>query len=522
MRVFRSLSSRLIFAFVFVTVFALAISSIAALWLLRDQERDAAEERAGRLAEPIAFALALLGDAGLEQSEIHNAVAEYANSFDVRILLVNQEGRVVSDTESKLEGTTIDAVAAGELRAVQRGGADFRMTDYSAGEEDLFLFAAPQGAAELSDRLALVQLFIYQLPPGLPRDQLEQQVDALVSAPDVVRVLPNPDVQALVAVPEQEITSAWRDAVPQFVIAGSAALLASVAVALLIARSISRPLARMTRAAQEMSRGNYDQKLELGGKDEVGRLAQAFDVMAGEVSYSHQMMRDFLANVSHELKTPLTSIQGFSQAMEDGAISTPEQYKEAAHIINEESQRMRELVDDLIDLSRLESGQAVLERGTVDLGELLRGLGRRFERQARARDVTLTLDLAESATMAGDGRRLEQVFSNLIDNAVRHTPAKGVTTVRSQLAAGAVRVSVSNTGSFIPAEDLDRVFERFFQLDRNRSSGNGGAGLGLAIAREVVQAHHGTIEAHSDRERGTDFVVTLPARPTSAAPPGTS
>jgi signal transduction histidine kinase len=516
MRMLRSLSARLILAFAFVILLALAISGAGTLWLLRAQEREAAEERVGRLAEPVTLALALLGDAGLDQNEIDNAVAEYAKSFDVRILLVDQAGLVHADTDSKLEGATIDAVTNGELRVTRRGGATFRMASYSSGDQDLFLFAAPEDRVEVSNRLALVQWLIYQLPQSLSRDQLEQELNTLISSPNAVRVLPDPALRALVAVPEQEITSAWRDVIPQLVIAGAAALLASVAAALLVSRSISRPLARMTRAAQEMARGNYDQKLDLRREDEVGRLSQAFDVMAGEVSHSHQMMRDFLANVSHELKTPLTSIQGFSQAMEEGAISSEAEYRDAAHIINEESQRMRGLVDDLIDLSRLESGQAVIERGAVDMGEVLRSSARRFERQAKEKGVSLDLDLPGLPAIEGDGRRLEQVFSNLIDNGIRHTPGGGAVSVRAEAPAGAIQVTVHNTGSYIPLEDVQRVFERFFQLDRNRSSGNGGSGLGLAIARELVQAHRGTIVAHSDREQGTEFIVALPVTPQRA------
>jgi signal transduction histidine kinase len=260
-----------------------------------------------------------------------------------------------------------------------------------------------------------------------------------------------------------------------------------------------------------MAKGNYDQRLDLQGEDEVGRLAQAFNVMAAQVRGSHQTMRDLLANVSHELKTPLTSIQGFSQALEEGAISSPEEHQQAARIINEETQRMRRLVDDLIELSRLESGQAVMLRERVDLAGLLRACAERFEWQLREAGADLQLDVPELPSLEGDGRRLEQAFSNLIDNAVRHTPKGGNITVRAAANNGMVRVAVRNTGSYIPPEELSRVFERFFQRDQSRTRGNGGAGLGLAIATEVVQAHRGTISATSDQSEGTEFVVTLPA-----------
>jgi len=172
---------------------------------------------------------------------------------------------------------------------------------------------------------------------------------------------------------------------------------------------------------------------------------------------------------------------------------------------------MRQLVDDLIELSRLESGQALVERQPVDLNELLRDCTRRFDWRLRESGTELHLDLQALPSIEGDERRLEQAFSNLIDNAVRHTSKGGAVTVRAGAENGVVRVAVHNTGSFIPPEELPRVFERFFQAGRHRAGS--GAGLGLAIASEVVQAHLGTISATSDRERGTEFVVTLPATP---------
>ena len=173
---------------------------------------------------------------------------------------------------------------------------------------------------------------------------------------------------------------------------------------------------------------------------------------------------------------------------------------------------MRRLVEDLIELSRLESGQAVMQHEPIDLAELLRVCAGRFDWQLRESGATVRLDIEPLPPMSGDGRRLEQAFTNLIDNAVRHTPQGGEITVRARVQDGLVSTAVHNTGSYIPPEDLPRLFERFYQLDRSRSSGPGGAGagLGLAIAREVVQAHRGEIRASSDRERGTEFVVTLP------------
>ena len=506
----RSLSSRLLLAFAFVIVLSLALSAIGTLFLLRDQQREAAEERVGRLAEPITLTVALMEEADVGRGEIQNAAIDYAESFDVRVLLVDEDGTVVVDTDSHLNGETVDLFQQAGLEVTRRGGAEFRMAKYAGSDEELLLFAPARESLQLSsNRLIQLQTVIYELEAsGESSDAIAEIIAGL--DPTEPRTLAVPSLRPLVAVSESEITSAWQDLIPQLSIAGGIALLASVLAAALISRSISSRLGRVTRAAHEMSLGNYDQQLDPRGDDEVGRLARAFNVMARQVSGSHQMMRDLLANVSHELKTPLTSIQGFSQAMEEGAIKSEEEYQQAGRIINEETQRMRRLVEDLIDLSRLESGQAVVERAPVDLDRVLRTCAGRFEWQLRESGAELHLDLGRLPEVEGDERRLEQAFTNLIDNAVRHTPEGGAISVRAAAENGVARVAVHNTGSYIPPDELDRVFERFFQLDRTRTRGAGGSGLGLAIASEVVQAHAGAIRATSDRQSGTEFVVELP------------
>jgi two-component system, OmpR family, sensor histidine kinase ResE len=237
--------------------------------------------------------------------------------------------------------------------------------------------------------------------------------------------------------------------------------------------------------------------------------------MAQEVSSSQRMMRDLLANVSHELKTPLTSIQGFSQAILDDAITNDDELRESTRIINEEANRMRGLVDDLLLLSQIESGQTVMEHANVDLQALLERTLERFQWALRDGEIRSGISIERVPLVLGDTRRLEQVFSNLLQNAVRHTPSGGEITVRATTERdGRVSVTVHNTGSYIPPEDLTRVFERFFQVDRARARKGGSSGLGLAIVSEIIEAHGGTVSAKSDERTGTVFTVTLP--PSSA------
>ena len=508
-----SLSTRLLLAFAFIVILTLSISAVGTLFLLRDQQREAAEERVGRLAEPIAVTIALLERAGVDDAQIQGTLDGYADSFDVRILTVDGEGNVLYDTDSRLNGGVIDAFVA-DRPMVRRGGARFRMASFDTGDEKLMLFSSARDSIELTtSQLTEFQAFLYQSAAqgGSLSEQLQNVLDSLVGGEPTTLSIPLPSSRPLVAVPEAEITSAWRDIIPQMSIAGGIALLAAAVAAILIARSVTGRLERVTHAAQEMAKGDYEQQLEPAGEDEIGRLANAFNDMSRQVNRSHQMMRDLLANVSHELKTPLTSIQGFSQALEEGAISSAEEYREAGRIINEETERMRRLIEDLIELSRLESGQATLQRETVDLEDLLATCAQRVERQLADSNTEIDLDVRKLPRIEGDGRRLEHVFTNLINNAVEHADDGCAITVRAEALNGGVRVGVHNTGSFIPDEETSRVFERFFQLDRNRSAS--GSGLGLAIVSDVVQAHGGRIYAKSSRDEGTEFVVELPIKP---------
>jgi signal transduction histidine kinase len=260
-----------------------------------------------------------------------------------------------------------------------------------------------------------------------------------------------------------------------------------------------------------MARGDFDVHIPIRGQDEVGRLSEAFNHMAQEVSGSQRTMKDLLANVSHELKTPLTSIQGFSQAILDDAIADEESFKDSVRIINDEANRMRALVDDLLLLSQIESGQAEMEHSHVDLEAVLERTLERFQWELRDADIRSGISIDALPFVHGDERRLEQVFSNLLQNAVRHTPPGGAITIRASLDRhGRVTVGVHNTGSFIPPEDLPRVFERFFQVDRARARKGGSSGLGLSIVSEIVEAHGGTVAATSDKTSGTEFIVTLP------------
>jgi signal transduction histidine kinase len=342
-------------------------------------------------------------------------------------------------------------------------------------------------------------------------------------------------LRVAVAAPAQTLGGAWTDLLPRLSMAALSALLVSIVIAWWLASSITRPMIQITRASEEMARGNFDPDLALPEtNDEVGRLSKAFTTMAREVARSHRTMRDLLANVSHDLRTPLTSISGFAGALVDGTLSGTEGAREAGRIIGEEAERMRRLVEDLLYLSRIESGDVALQRDPVDLTELARAAQARFLFRAHESGINFEVKAPLAVTVLGDSHRIGQVLDNLVENAFKYTPPTGAVTVsvtdevagagRAVSSARPVRptrtavLTVHNSGSYIPPQEADRVFERFYQIDKARA-GNRGSGLGLAIAREIVQAHGGRIDLHSTVQTGTTFTVHIPAIEPSATTP---
>jgi signal transduction histidine kinase len=292
---------------------------------------------------------------------------------------------------------------------------------------------------------------------------------------------------------------------------GLVALALSLLAALAVARWIGDPLQRLVGAARGFP-SEHMQPLPERGPHEVRGLTRAFNAMIGRVQESRRAQREFVANVSHELKTPLTSIQGFAQAILDGTADTPAARSHAAEVIYAEAGRMHRMVLNLLDLARLDTGTADLRMAPVDVPALLDSIREKFEPQAARSGVTLELQLAGALpTLMGDGDRLAQVFTNLVDNALKFTSAGGRVRLRASQDGGWMLVEVEDTGQGIPKQALARIFDRFYQVDPARSGGAGrGAGLGLAIVREFVQAHGGRISVRSQPGNGTLFTLSLP------------
>jgi signal transduction histidine kinase len=275
----------------------------------------------------------------------------------------------------------------------------------------------------------------------------------------------------------------------------------------ILAHGMTSPLREMTAAARAMAHGDYTRRVRATSRDEVGQLAEAFNQMASDLAAADRQRRELIANVSHELRTPITALQGILENIVDGVAQAEPTLMETALT---QTERLGRLVTELLDLSRLDAGVVPMIRTPIDVPKFLDDVVREAHVNATGagRDVTFTV-FAQPGSVHGDRERLHQVFANLLDNAVRHSPPGGTVLVRTERRDDHLLLAVADEGEGIPAADRDRVFERFTRGER---AADGGTGLGLAIARWVIQLHQGTIavvEPGRDK-RGCHMHVTLP------------
>ncbi|MBI4288985.1 MAG: HAMP domain-containing protein [Chloroflexi bacterium] len=298
------------------------------------------------------------------------------------------------------------------------------------------------------------------------------------------------------------------------IIAGGAA----VVIGLVITRQIVAPLQRLNLAAQRIAAGDLKQRVPAESGDETGQLAASFNAMTEALSLNEELRRHMVADIAHELRTPLSILQGNLEGMRDGVIKpTPEQLDSLHH----EAQSLSRLVDDLSTLSLAEAGQLKLRLRSINVADVITSVASAMGPQARQAGVSLTTSLAQGLpAVTADPDRIAEVLRNLLSNALRHTPQGESIQVSARPSPGppsGVLVSVSDTGQGIPAQELPYVFERFYRVDRSRARSTGGAGIGLTIVKQLVEAHGGGVWAESTPDKGSTFYFTLPAKVQPAA-----
>jgi signal transduction histidine kinase len=289
---------------------------------------------------------------------------------------------------------------------------------------------------------------------------------------------------------------------------GSLAIAIALLLIFFLSRRITSPIGALAKAARRLGRGDLSQRVQLRGEGEVAALAQAFNYMAADLEHAEQLRQNLVADVAHELRTPLSNIQGYLEAIRDGLIKPD---ADTIRSLNEEAALLSGLVNELQDLSLAEAGELKLVYQAEDITNLLKQAVTPWQPQLAAKEISLSLDLPDNLPLAYiDWQRVQQVLHNLLENAVAHTDIGGTITVAAAKQDDWVEVSVSDSGEGIPAEDLPNIFERFYRVDRSRARTTGGSGLGLTIARRLVEAHGGKITVKSKLGKGSRFSFTLP------------
>lgn len=382
-----------------------------------------------------------------------------------RLLLLDAHRRVVYDSAGSVTGQIVSVQASRRFAGVAEGQPQFQGQPYLAAAATIPAARDPLGAA-------------YVL--------IARRQSAIAAA-------------------------AATDLVPRLLVAGGAALVLALFLVLLVSRSVTGPLTQLGRAAEDIAAGNYSRRVGIRGDDEVGQLGTAFDRMAEAVERSRRAQRDFLANVSHELKTPLTSLIGFSQALTDGSLKTDGERLRAAQIVHEESERVLRMAQELLDLARVEAGTISLHPTAVDLAGQLDEEIEFVRPRADARGLSLVREMPpDLPPVSADPERLHQVLANLFDNAVKYAPSSTEVRTAAARMGGMVEIIVSNaTGGHRP--DPQRMFERFYRADASRSAAAGGVGLGLAISSELTAAMKGRLWAEIDGEGSLRMHLVLPA-----------
>ena len=452
----RSIATRLFLSYIAVVVVGLAVAAVAISGLLLRYEDDQTRVHLEELSAPFLTAIQTGVRAGQQPREIVDALTEQAHAANTRLLITTAARRVVIDSDGRLVGSILPQPSASNI-------GEFTESP------DQWLFV---------------------------RQQLRQAAAGGVGLGFIV-----------VARPRAVLTDTLRALLPSLALSGLVALAFAVLVAALLARTITRPLRDLVGGVRRFAGGDYGTRVPLAGPSEVAEMGTAFNEMASEIQRSRGSEQAFLADISHELRTPLTSIQGFAQAIVEGE-ARGDAVSHVAEIIHREARRLVRMVEGLLQVARLESGAQSMAREDVVPARLLESAVAALEVQAKDAGVSFDVEGAEALpSLRGDPDKLAQLFLNVLDNALKHSPRGTTVHVRGSRDDGAVVVRVRDAGSGLPQGAQTRLFQRFY---RGENAQRDGAGLGLAIAQAIAQAHGGSIRASNVDGGGAEFTVRLP------------
>jgi signal transduction histidine kinase len=290
--------------------------------------------------------------------------------------------------------------------------------------------------------------------------------------------------------------------------AGVVSILIGTFIAFIISRFVTNPIKKMEEFAGKISKGNYHARIKITNDDEIGHLQKTLNRMAEHLTEIENMRKSLVQNVSHDLRTPLTSLKGYIEMVTDPEFTQEEKGK-AIQVIKSEIERMESMLEELSKLSSIDSKKYEIHCKHMNLGNAVRNATKLMEIDANSKNLYLKTNIQNEVYINGDEKRIREIIINLLSNAIKFTEKGGIT-VKVYREKNEAVISVKDTGRGIKKEDLNKIFDRFFRGDKSRPKFNGGLGVGLTITKELVEAMDGAIKVQSELEKGTEFIITFP------------
>ena len=466
---------RLFWAFVGTLIMTVLVLSFTMVALLRAERQSAYEAEVRLQARDVAGMMQMQDSANLWRlnpnmgSAVQWKIEEIHEIYDADVWLVNLNGSYLALGDEQTEDAITDHRVTEQIWRVL-SGSEIRV----------------QGLIEeLGDGVVTI---------GVPWYGSGMFIDRVMGA-------------VLLHISVDSLQVDYSDLVRYACFAGVLALIIGTIMALIIARHQSRPLRQINEAVKAFAGGDFERRVEIAGDSEMAQLGASFNRMAEEISNLDQSRKSFVANVSHELRSPMTCIQGYVQGMLDGTIGEEEKPKYLNTVLSE-TQRLTRLVGELLELSRYESGKMPLNKTVFDINELILSVLFKYEQKIEDKSIQMDISFKEQPCyVLADSDRITQVLTNLIDNAVKFTQEGRCMMVWTNVLDSRVHVTVKNEGAGIPAEDIPFIFERFYKVDKAHTSGMG-TGLGLSIVKKIMEQHEQSITVNSSGSM-TTFVFTL-------------
>ena len=417
-------------------------------------------------------------------------VQQIGEQFRHRVILADADGKIIADSTT-------------ETPDMQLNLESFASKTLTFSHEHRDSLAPEPGGAPPSEPPPLISFGPNITAPPKP---VEPSTAVSIEPPTIGFLFILPLTQSETGLEALQIM--YRQLGNYFLIGACLAVVVAFLVTLLLSRRILSPVKELRSAAQRLGKGDFSQRVDIKDNSEIGELASTFNSMAGNLQHDEQLRQHMVSDIAHELRSPLTNVRGYLEAINDG-IMKPDTATITS--IYDETILLSRLVNDLQELSLAEAGELKLYCQPEEVGELIRQSINAVQAKAVEKGLRLSADIPTDLPQINiDFLRIKQVLLNLLENAMAHTPAGGSINVSACLVLGFVEVSVSDSGEGIPAEEVANIFERFHRVDKSRSRSTGGSGLGLTIARYIIEEHQGKLWAQSEQGKGSRFSFTIP------------